>query len=444
MRRGLFDFLFVASPKVLGGAATLALNLVLIRYFGPEQFGIYSLCVAAILLADAVLGSALDFGVLRLAPSSLDSDGSRSLEVQRVALALKFAAAVTAWLLLILFAGTISSALFHARGYDLLLYLTCATVVTLLLFRSAQVQLQVAGRFRAYALLDMAHVAVKFGGIAAIIPLGWISVGRTLVMFALAPAAVFLGWAASYGRPLLRTLAVKFSTAKELVSYVKWFLLTFALANVLVRMDVFLLTRWSGLRQVGVYSAGQVFAFIPQLLGVYLAVILSPRIMPYRESGQLAGFFRRYHRAAALAGIVIYIAARLGVQLLGPTLLPHAFVRSAHVIVILLPGAVAGFLLFPVAIPLLMFLRPKFLFTMDLIALPFLIVAYRQAIPAGGAEGAAWVTCTYACVKGVIAFGMAWYCASQSGERPTTQPVAVDGGSGFPQPVEILEGGPVL
>ena len=63
IKKGIFEFLSVSAPKVIGGAGTVAVNVVLLRYFGPEQFGVYSLCVVGILLVDAILGSALDTGI---------------------------------------------------------------------------------------------------------------------------------------------------------------------------------------------------------------------------------------------------------------------------------------------------------------------------------------------------------------------------------------------
>ena len=66
LKRGIVDVFLVAAPKVVAGATTLLVNVVLLRYFGPEQFAIYSLCVTGILLTDAILGAAVDMGILRM------------------------------------------------------------------------------------------------------------------------------------------------------------------------------------------------------------------------------------------------------------------------------------------------------------------------------------------------------------------------------------------
>jgi hypothetical protein len=68
LKRGFVELFLVALPKVVAGAATLVVNAAMLRYFGPEQFAIYSLCVTGILLTDAIMGASADLGVLRLAP----------------------------------------------------------------------------------------------------------------------------------------------------------------------------------------------------------------------------------------------------------------------------------------------------------------------------------------------------------------------------------------
>jgi len=52
--------------------------------------------------------------------------------------------------------------------------------------------------------------------------------------------------------------------------------------------------------------------------------------------------------------------------------------------------------------------RPRFLFSMELLASPLLILLYYYTIPAYGAVGAAWVTSASRLIKAEIAQGVAW------------------------------------
>ncbi len=71
MPRVLLEILLVSLPKAAGGILTLTLHFALLRFFTPAQFGVFSICVNAILLAESLVGAALDLSVLRLAPGYL-------------------------------------------------------------------------------------------------------------------------------------------------------------------------------------------------------------------------------------------------------------------------------------------------------------------------------------------------------------------------------------
>src|SRR5579883_2460837 len=109
MKKTLFQFAMVAIPKVLSGAGTIGMNLLLLRYLGPTQFGVLSLCMASILLGDSILGSSFDLGVLKLASSFQTRSADLALGVQRSALYVKFAGLLITSLLVALFVKPIQN-----------------------------------------------------------------------------------------------------------------------------------------------------------------------------------------------------------------------------------------------------------------------------------------------------------------------------------------------
>jgi hypothetical protein len=60
-----------------------------------------------------------------------------------------------------------------------------------------------------------------------------------------------------------------------------------------------------------------------------------------------------------------------------------------------------------------MFVRPKFLFIMDCISFPILVLLYFYAISRYGAVGAAWVTSAANMTRALIAQSMAWQWAQE-------------------------------
>lgn len=412
MRSSTVEFFFVASPKVLSGVCTFVLNLALLHYFAPAEYGIYALCTTLILLSDSILGSSLDLAVLRLAPLQHHQNEPLCLAIQKSGLLLKVALgslfclsiAVLAW----------SMGLLYQPAAARLLFATSAAIISLLLLRSAQVHPQVASRFFLYGFLEFMQLVVKFGGIGLLLAVGRVKPELVLMFFALGPLCGFGLWWALERCEFAKASRLTPQHAKDVWGYAGWFLMTFGLAAVVGRMDIFLLSRWSTLNEVGVFSAGQVIAWVPLLIGTYLSVVLTPRVMPMARDGRFYPFFRKFQSALLAACAVAYLLSLVAIPAIGPRLLPPAFMRSMPVISVLLPGALAGFATFPLALSFVMFVRPRFLFLMDCVTFPIVLLLFSYAIPRYGAVGAAYVTTAANVARAGIAQFMAWEWARKT------------------------------
>jgi O-antigen/teichoic acid export membrane protein len=414
MRQGLAHFVFVTAPKVLGGIGTLGMNLMLIRYLGADDLGMLSLCLAGVLLMDAVAGSALDMGTLKLASASYAESPATSREIQLQAIYFKLLIMLGALLAINLFGKQLWTAVTHHTLDARLLYLSWAAALGLLLIRSVQVQLQVEEKFLYYGLLDLLHLSLRFGGIAILLLLGRAIPADVLFCYAAAPLIVVTLWAAFWSRDIIRSPRVRPGLIAEIFHCVKWFLLTFSLSSFISRMDLILLSRWSNLHEAGIFSAAQIIAYIPQMVGFYWSVVFAPKIMPQLAAGKFNHFFRTTQTwilVLTAAALVAFIPLW---KLLAHFVLPPKYIASSAVILALMPGALAGMATFPLTLAFLMFIKPRFLFFMDCASLVFLIALYWFAIHRYGALGAAWTTTFAAISRATLAQIVAWRLAAKT------------------------------
>src|SRR5689334_14787949 len=73
--------MLVAGAKVTAGAATVGMNLWLAAQLPPSAFGAFATATTALLLCDAVFGSAMDAAVIRTTnhiPAETVTDTERS------------------------------------------------------------------------------------------------------------------------------------------------------------------------------------------------------------------------------------------------------------------------------------------------------------------------------------------------------------------------------
>jgi O-antigen/teichoic acid export membrane protein len=406
--KDLREFLFVAVPKALGGGLILLFNLILLRHLGPEGFGMFSVCLAGVLLADSVLGGSVDMGILRLAPLyHVNGDQPRSLRIQQVGLLLKPVAACVLLLPAVVFATELGALLFQRPGTEPLLYVSALALLGLLVLRSAQMNFHVTRRFGLYGATDAAHNLARFGGIALLLALATATPLRVLALLALAPWVVAALVLATIGRPMLSVRPAS-QALRELAGVVKWYLATIAMGALLTRIDIFLVSSLAGVREAGVFAAAQQIALVPFLIGTYLAVIYSPRVMPLLEQGTLPPIYWRFQAAMGVVCVCAFGAAWLVIDRIAGVLLPPTM-RSAHVVIlVLLPSALAALFNYPYTYSLLLFARPKLMLVLDCAALPLLIWAYARMIPEMGAVGAAAVTTAFALLKTLILQVAAW------------------------------------
>ena len=419
--RTLYQTACVAVPKGLGGVVTIGLNGLLLTRMTPAEFGVYSVCLLLVTLADGVLGAAVDMSAVKLASLHRLQDPRRAAAAEQWAAVFKIGLSLLLIGLLLPALPQLSQALFH-RSDAALLLLAMTVAAAVLLMRSLFTHLQLGGRFAAYAGLEMLAQSLRVAGIAAVL-LWWQPSAWTLTLAALAGTglAVLGGLGIAKLGLGLAPWRLRWSDGSELLHTLRWMLLTFALSSLYARLDILLLTQWSSIDQVGLFAAAQVFAFVPELFGMWLAVVFSPRVAPAQADATLRVLLLRVQSvvgaAALAAGLLIGgLLSALSASWLGK------YAGVAELLMPLLLGALAGMVAMPVSVPFVMFARPRFIVTYDLLSAPLLLLAYHLAIDHGGAVGAAWVSGCARLIKAAVLLASAWIWAHPARPEELTQP----------------------
>ena len=391
-------FLWVTWPKLSSGGLQLLTNLLLARALGPADFGPLAVCLAAVLIADAVFGAAVDVGVLKLVTAQRVARSPYALELQKAALVGKAAVTGLMALPLLVLAGPITEAFLGNASSSALIGLSLAALLGLLLLRSVQTYFQSESRFALYGISDALQTVLKFGGIAVLLALHQASASGALLFYAIGPLVAAVGILATRAHGIL-VAPLRVDALRAVWAAVKWPIGAGAAGSITSRMDVLLVAAIAGPLEAGRFSAAQLLVLGFSLTGAYLGVAFAPRIMPAWESGRLGEMYARCQMVTLAACIVIFA---LGVVLIEPVaswLLPASYPETGTLVLWLLPSALAALLNFPIAISFLLFTRPRFLFGWDLVAIPALMLLYREGVAWRGALGAAAVTSIYALVK---------------------------------------------
>jgi O-antigen/teichoic acid export membrane protein len=395
--RPILDTLFAVGPKAAGGALTLALGLALVGVFDPADYGRYALAVTLVLLADAVIGTPFDLAVIRLAQTRVATDPAAALAVERLALRLKLGLGL---------ALAVAAAVPARAAAPGLMPLVAAAALSLLALRSALLHLQMRGRFRAYGLIEAAHVALKLGPAFALILAGAATPWAVLACLAAGPLlALGLAVAVAAAAPFRRGPA---APAAPVLRLLRWYGPTLALGATLGQLDILMLGALAPGAPLGAYAAAAVAASVPALLGMYLAVVLTPTVVLRAAAGRLRGFFARMQLVLTAAAAALGAAAVWAATGPAAALLPGAWGEALPLFLVLLPGTLVAMTTSAMALPLVLVARQRAVLLLDACVGPVALLAYAAAIPAAGGAGAAAVALAVMLVRSLAVLAVAW------------------------------------
>ncbi len=392
MKKHLLEFLWVALPKVAVGLLTVLLNLTLIRLLTPHEYGAFALCLATVILVDAVFGGSVDFAVLKLAPPLREAQPAKARAVELAALLLKLGIVLALMPVIVWLAPVIADHVLGRPGGLSLIWLTALAILALLAMRSTLAHYQVECNFKAYATTDWVSLSLRFGGSAGLIAL---AVDQADAYMAAVAAGALSGFLLNLHRiwSSWRSAWRQWQSAvPDLLQLMIWYFPTVAIGAILSKLDLYVLGGLVSIQDVGVFSAAAAVATIPELFGSYLGVLIAPRVMAAMQSPQARALFLKIQGGLLLLSLLSLAMAWWLLPYLLGLWFPDQYLAAIPVVQVLLIGAFAIMLALPLVMPMLLFQRPRWLLTLDAgIFIPTLL-GYYFAIDQHGILGAAWVT----------------------------------------------------
>jgi O-antigen/teichoic acid export membrane protein len=411
------DILSVGSAKLLSGTVSFLIRIYTVRFLAPAGYGALSLGLNCLTLFDALIGTALDLGTMGLITAAGACEGAQIRPQEKASIRLKLTMAAALLLFFAVAGEWMGYRFLHGPGGRSFFLVLTAGGACILVVRSVQLYFQARLRFRVFAGIDLAHTSLRVLLVGFVLFHGAASAVSILACFAIAPA-VIVTVAFVYGKLAAgwSQVRARWPDARDVLRKSGPILASFGVSSIVSRMDVFLLALWSDPVQLGLYGAALTIATVPEVLGVYLAPVFLPRILPACRSGHFLGLFRRLHLLIGLAVGALLVLGLFAARPVLSMVLPAKYSLSIDLVLILIPGTLAAASFFPLTLNFLMLTRPRSFLIVDSIAAPLLAVAYFVFLPANGAVAAAWITCFYRIAKAAAVQAWAYALARRTGE----------------------------
>jgi PST family polysaccharide transporter len=410
----------VFGARLFAQIAGFLTAVLVARALGPESFGVYSLALISATLLAQLPGPGADMTAVRVSARYRAHDPGRAREALLVAGLAKAAVSLALTLAGAALAGPLAALwLDHPLGATALRY-AALSAFAIGMTEYMLSTLQAGERFGRMLFVSLATAALKLGPVAALWAAGALNLPIALALFlAAAYAGLLLSALASrqmWAGPLRHAAAI----LRELVGFSRWLVGAMLIGALTSNLDVLALTYLAGATAAGLYSAGRVLTLPLAFAGGALGAVLLPRLSALTDLEQIGRATRRVTYAAAggtaLAAIVMVGAAPALMRMV----YGERYDGAASIFQILTLAYAVQLLTWPALTMLLALNRPDIIAGLSLGALCITAAGYALAVPAMGADGAAWVFCA-GCALLLVAYVcciQAWFSTSKLG-RPT-------------------------
>lgn len=372
-------------------AAGFAANVIAANTLGANAFGVFSLAISLLNVLQEICGSGIDLAMVRIAAGHLPDDRVRAEKVFKAAFRVKILVTLALCGALYALADTIALAVFKEPTLGRPLEWASVGLLGFALMNYQLARLQAEERFTAYAFLKAAANAAKVAALLALWQLDRISLDTVAMAWMLTFFVSYL-----VGMPLFagRTRRVSGRPSRhdfsELFKFARWIIASHFLFTLYSRIDAFLLGRYWGSYEIGVYSVAWNLSFVIDLLTYSVITTLLPRAARLTTDRERSAHLKT--TALICTGIAVALSPLFFLIDFVLALLFPDFGGSAEPFRILLIGGLVTLVVHPLYLILYSSNRADILTAIDFFLVLFSFCVGLYLVPRYGINGAAYTT----------------------------------------------------
>jgi O-antigen/teichoic acid export membrane protein len=412
----LVGLALVLAGKVLGQGALLACGIVVARVAGPTEFALYSTLLMLVLLADACLGSPIDYAVIRFTALH-GEDRQRTDRLQSAAFRMKILIGAGLAVGAALFGGPVARTLLHNEAGGGLIWLAVGLTSALLLNRSVAAYFQSRSQFRLYSLFDAAQGVLRATVVAALAFWGAKTAGAYLGGLLAASVVLLLAsfWVTSQiyltaGWPNRRDTLETFHFLGMTTGII-------VLGTITGRTDLLFLAHAIPPAEVAHYAGASQLASLATLLAGYASIVAQPILIPAVRRGQAPRLLAESSGLALIGAGGFLLVIWLFAEQIMKGVFGAAFAGSSPLLRILTIGTSIDLFCMPVAMTFLLQFRPRTALVGEfVITAAYLALAWPVAD--AGPIAMAWLVTGVRAAKGALYVGATLYLINRRSFEP--------------------------
>jgi O-antigen/teichoic acid export membrane protein len=391
-----WTFMWVSGARVTMLGLSLIGSVIIYRTLAADspdmtQAGQFAIAMAVVRAIMNSVGSAGDLVVVRRVPVLLGSDPTAAADIVRTAFLLRIAMLLLLFITALLLRDWFAERFLHGRDHAAIVILIGTAAAGEMLLRSVISFFQASERFERFVAFEAAFQAGRLAMVLALLATGTLTVSTVLASYAAMGMLTAAVAATRLPRTVFTVSPVPIHVLREAAHYYIWTAFAFGLSAGTERADLFLLGRFRGAQEVGLYGGVLTLAIIPDFINGMLATVLQPRVASLRARGALPAFNRKFMMAMLPAGLIALVLLMVSAHTIVQLALGPRFMAGVPSFTVLAAGSIVTLMLTPVSAVLISMSAPRITMALTSVQLLMLVGGGVLLIPAYGATGAALV-----------------------------------------------------
>lgn len=322
------------SGVIITGIFGAFFYILIARFLGPVDFGIFSVSVLVITLLSDVLSVGIDTGTIRFIGKYSTRDTQTALRFLKLGLLIKLGIClfliVIGWFLIpqfaiyffkkVEFVFPFRMALFGASG--------------LMLFSFISSAINAYQKFIASNLLNVGANFLRLLIVVVFFSLGILTLNNTLYIYSF---VLFFGFTIGiFLLPNFLNVGGEKKVIKEFFNYNKWIAIFTAIAALSSRLDSFITARFLPLEEVGIYSVAVTLSNIVPQIVFALGVVVAPKLASFDSNEKALSYLKKLQLFVVGLAFLGLLAGIPASYFLIPLMYGQSYIQSILPFVILL------------------------------------------------------------------------------------------------------------
>lgn len=361
------------------------------RLLNLEDFGLFSIFLAATMVGVEITGKSLDWGLIRFSSLYLDTFKQRAYQYLNAVFKIRIVCSLVLLTAGIGLADFIASHVFHKPEYRLPLVFACVGTVAMSLWWFTLAVTQIKQLFPLHGVLNLVHGLVRVGGVSLLFALNITTLEPMLFIYV---GGVFLSLLFSFSvipKNFLKVSKGGSEVLPEFLHFSKWVVAANLVGILQIQSGFFFLGYFKDSASVGIYSGAWNLASGLDIFVFSLITVFFPKISKFKDKKEFGGFIRqslKFTAVFSICALPLFFYAEVVIT----TLFSDKFAGAGTVFQVLLAGAILGLPAQPISLILFSLNKPSVFAFIGLAVMVLTFAGHMILIPQFSVMGAAVVS----------------------------------------------------